>query len=154
MSFLQINGFPIPVANDSVRETTEVQGKIDRAYSGKLRADIRAIKRKWELVTTPVTSLYALILRGLFRGMLDSALVDYSATTATTEAGATITIDGEYTMGFYEESLQFDMFTEGQAPRSLHDATTNLCDVDTAIGTSATYVAAIDSATVTQETIV
>lgn len=55
MSFLTLDTEVVPVKAESVTAGTTYVGSIDRAFSGALRRDVRAIKRNWRMTTPPLT---------------------------------------------------------------------------------------------------
>jgi len=63
MAFLTINGWEIPVAE--VTKSDEYLGTYKRVFSGSLRDSTSAVKRKWNITTTPLTYDDAYTLRNI-----------------------------------------------------------------------------------------
>jgi len=63
MAFLTINGWEIPVAE--VTKSTEYLGTYKRVFNGSLRDSTSAVKRKWNITTTPLTYDDAYTLRNI-----------------------------------------------------------------------------------------
>ena len=63
MAFLTINGWEIPVAE--VTKSNEYLGTYKRVFSGSLRDSTSAVKRKWNITTTPLTYDDAYTLRNI-----------------------------------------------------------------------------------------
>ena len=63
MAFLTINGWEIPVAE--VTKSDEYLGTYKRVFSGSLRDSTSAVKRKWNITTTPLTYDDVYTLRNL-----------------------------------------------------------------------------------------
>jgi len=63
MAFLTINGWEIPVAE--VTKSTEYLGTYKRVFNGSLRDSTSAVKRKWNITTTPLTYNDAYTLRNI-----------------------------------------------------------------------------------------
>ena len=63
MAFLTINGWEIPVAE--VTKSNEYLGTYKRVFNGSLRDSTSAVKRRWNITTTPLTYDDAYTLRNL-----------------------------------------------------------------------------------------
>jgi hypothetical protein len=69
MSFLDVNGYAVPLAHDSVRRRpVEVLARFGRGYDGSLRRSRSAEKIGWEVRTIPVAEATAELIEGLLMG--------------------------------------------------------------------------------------
>lgn len=68
MSYLTLNGWPVPIPYGSGSHGGEEIGSRDRAYSGTLRKATRAFKRPWKFTTRMLQQSDAEFLEGMLRG--------------------------------------------------------------------------------------
>ena len=66
--FLRINGVPVSVRADQAEYRPELVGESGRGVDGSMWVQRTAIKRNFELATTPLTAQEALALAGLIHG--------------------------------------------------------------------------------------
>ena len=69
MSFLRVNGWAIPMRDQSAEEEHVMGGDFARSFSGSPLSDERFDKRIWSGQTPPVTEMVALAIRGAVRGL-------------------------------------------------------------------------------------
>lgn len=95
--FLRVNGVPVSVRADQAEYRPELVGESGRGVDGSMWVQRTAIKRNFELATTPLTAQEALALAGLIHGTghtwpFTAALGLYSSRGALiTSSGAAIT---------------------------------------------------------------
>jgi hypothetical protein len=66
--FLRINGVPVPVRADQAEYRPELVGESGRGVDGSMWVQRTAIKRTFEVATSPLTAQEALALAGLVHG--------------------------------------------------------------------------------------
>ena len=71
MTFLNVNGMALPVADGTARERRMVIGMRRRAFDGTLLTDERAEKFAWSGTTTPLTEMVAKAIAGAVNGRGD-----------------------------------------------------------------------------------
>ena len=69
MSFLRVNGYAIPLAEDSPAARRVYGGEFGRSFSGNPLRDEHFDKGVWGGTTPPVTEMVAEAIRGAVRGL-------------------------------------------------------------------------------------
>lgn len=65
MSYIQVNGYPVPVAHGSDLSYQELSGARQYSFNGKYQYSRNALARAWKFVTAPMSRAEALALAGM-----------------------------------------------------------------------------------------